>query len=173
MTASLKLYEYGDALDEIRAQLFDAEGEITPELEAALTDAEGDFSWKAERVALFVRELQSNAKAVKDESCRLALRAAQYERTAEGLKRYLQREMERVEIPRVDGKLINVRLQKSPPSVVSTLDENALREIPAAYVTLVPESYRLNAKQVIEAWKSGAEIPAGIEVTQNLHIRIS
>lgn len=173
MTATLKLYEYADALDEIRAQLFDAEGDLTPEIEAALNEAESDFATKAERVALFIRELQSNAKAVKEEATRLSQRAAQYERTAEGLKHYLQREMERVEIPRVDGKLINVRLQKSPPSVVSSLSEEDLEyNIPAAYVTVVPESFRLNAKAVIEAWKSGAELPTGLGVVQTQHVRI-
>lgn len=171
MTATLRLYEYADALDGIRAQLFDAEGDLTPEIEAALNAAESDFATKAERVALFIRELQSNAKAVKEEATRLTARAAQYERTAEGLKHYLQREMERVEIPRVDGKLISVRLQKSPPSVVSSLSEDALREIPAAYVAIVPESYRINAKQVIEAWKDGRPLPAGIEVVQGQHLR--
>lgn len=171
MTA-LKLYEVGDELEAVRSLLFENEGDLSPELEAALTEAEGSFNEKAERVALFIRELQSNAKAVKEEATRLSQRAAQYERTAEGLKHYLQREMERVEIQRVDGKLINVRLQKSPPSVVSTLSEEALREIPAVYVTLVPQSYRLNAKAVIEAHKAGAEIPPGIEVTQNFHLRI-
>ena len=172
MTA-LKLWELADAYDVIRAALYEAEGDLSPELEAALTEAEGSFNEKAERVALFIRELQSNAKAVKEEAQRLSCRAAQYERTAEGLKHYLQREMERVEIQRVDGRLVNVRLQKSPPSVFTTLPEDALKHLPAVYVTVQPEVWKLNAKAVIEAHKAGAELPVGVGVTQSQHLRIS
>lgn len=172
MTATLKLYEYGNALDELRAQLFDAEGELTPELEAALTEAEGSFNEKAERVALFIRELQSNAKAVKEEAQRLSSRAAQYEKTADGLKHYLQREMERVEVLRVEGKLINVRLQKSPPSVVTTLADEEIRLLPAHYVTRVPELWKINKEAAIAAYKEGEPLPFGVEIVQNFHVRI-
>lgn len=172
MTATLKLYEYADALDAIRSQLFDAEGDLSPELEAALNEAEGSFNEKAERVALFIRELQSNAKAVKEEAQRLNSRALQYEKTAEGLKRYLQRELERVEVLRVDGKLINVRLQKSPPSVVTSLADEEIKMLPANYVTHVPEAWRLNKDAAIAAHKEGQPLPFGIEVVQNFHVRI-
>lgn len=173
MTTALKLYEYADALAALLSGLYDAEGEITPEIEAALEQAEGEFDQKAERVALFIRELQSNAKAVKEESQRLSSRASQYERTAEGLKRYLQAQMERVEITKVEGKLVTVRLQKSPPSVFTTLPDDEIRHLPAHYVTHVPEAWRLNAKAVIEAHRAGAELPVGVGVTQSLHLRIN
>lgn len=175
MTAAptLKLWQIGDELEAVRGMLYEAEGELTPEIEAALESAEGAFEEKAERVALFIRELLSNAKAVKEEAQRLSGRAATYERTAESLKHYLQAQMERAEIPKVEGKLVTVRLQKSPPSVVSTLSDDELRfVVPAAFVTIIPETAKPNAKAIIETWKSGMSLPEGLSVVQSTHVRI-
>jgi hypothetical protein len=184
MTASLKLYEATDALDVVREWIYEhdeeiraMEGALPDELAELLAKAEGDFKAKAERVALFIRELLANAAAVKIEEERLTARRKHYERAADGLKRYLQGQMELAGIPKVEGKLCTLRLQKSPPGVIGnpTLDSLAYWKTTltwSRFVVTVPEQLRLDGRALIEAWKSGEEIPVGVEVVQGQHLRI-
>lgn len=177
MTAALTLYAWGNELDRVKEMLYAAEGEWTPEIEAEFEAVELGFTEKAERVALFIRELQSSAKAVKSETERLAARAKSFERAAENLKGYLLAQMERAEIPKVEGRLVTVRVQKSPPSVKTTLDQDTLGRMrsdlhTALFVKTVPESYGLDTEYVKAIWKNGKPLPEGIEVSQGVHVRI-
>ncbi len=180
MTTTLRLYEATDALDVVREWLYEhddeiraMEGALPDELAALLHEAEGDFKTKVERVGLFIRELIANANAVKAEEERLSLRRKHYEKSAEGLKGYLLMEMQRAEIPKVEGKLVTVRVQKSPPSVQSSLTPDELRSIEDTWVQIVPESRRLNSAAVIAHWKATEESPIdGVTVSQKAHVRI-
>lgn len=182
MSAStLRLYEASEAVEYLRDCLYELEGELTPEIEELIEKAEGDFNAKVERVVLFIREMNTNAKAIKEEAARLTARAAQYEKTAAGLKTYLQLQMERAEIPKVEGKLASARLQKSPPSVVGDATVEQLRNLietgSPQFVTVVPEQLALNKKEVIAWWKATGDLGplglAGVAVEQHNHVRIS
>lgn len=182
MTATtLKLYETSEAVEYLRSCLYELEGEWTPEIEELLDKAESDFNAKVERVVLFMRELDANAKAVKEEAARLSARAAQYQKTSASLKAYLQLQMERAEIPKVEGKLASARLQKSPPCVVGEASDEQLRNLLATgagqFVTVIPEQLRLNAKEVIAWWKATGDLGplglTGVAVEQHTHVRVS
>lgn len=185
MTATLKLYEMTDALNVVREWVYEndeairaMEGALPDELAELLSQAELDFSAKAENVALFIRELLSSAKAVKEERDRLDARARHYERAAEGLKNYLKFEMQRADIPKVEGKLVTVRLQKNAPAVKVMLDQDTLGRMrseldTAMYVVTVPESYRVDTDYAKAMWKAGKELPEGIAVEQGQHVRIA
>jgi hypothetical protein len=179
----LKLYDTVDALliveewiyeheDELRA----SEGVLPQELADLLAAAQVDFKTKTERVALFIRELLSNAVAVKEEEKRLILRRQHYEKAAEGLKGYLLHELERAGEVKVEGQLATVRVQKSPPAVTCELPQDelaALSLMTTGLITVVPVSYRVNRDGVLEAYKAKHMLPAGIIVSQGTHIRIS
>lgn len=178
---AMKLYEATDALDVVRDWIFEhdeeiraAEGALPDELAALLDQAEGDFRTKAERVGLFIRELVANSKAVKEEADRLAARAKHYDKAGEGLKRYLQIHMELADIPKIEGKLVTVRLQKSPPSIVGVASQDDLAKLDGGFTLFAPATFRLDGRAYIEAWKRGEapEIP-GVGVTQSQHLRIS
>lgn len=184
MTATLKLYETVDALQVVREWVYEndeairaAEGALPDELAALLESAEIDFKVKTENVALFVRELLANAAAVEAERNRLDARVSHYKKAAESLKGYLKGQMERADIPKVEGRLVTVRLQKNPPAVkvLATQEElAAMRDElhTSLFVTVVPESYRVDTDYVKAVWKNGAELPAGITVEQGQHLRI-
>lgn len=184
MSATLKLYEYTDALDVVKAWVLEhddeiraAEGAIPDELAELLSSAELGFSEKAENVALFIRELLANAEAVKAEKNRLDARVRHYERAAESLKGYLKEQMQRADIPKVEGKLVTVRVQKNPPSVKVLLDQetlSAMRDKPETmlFVQTVPESYRVDTDYVKALYKNGTQLPQGITVEQGCHVRI-
>lgn len=191
--SSLRLWEAGDAIeivrdwldehdDEIRAN----EGAIPDELAELLAKVEGDFNRKAERVALFIRELQATAKAIKEEEERLRDRRKSRECAVDRLKRYLELQMLEHTIPRIEGKLVTLRIQKNPPSVTNTLTQEQLaelhRRVPEA-VTFHPATYAINARYIIDLAKfPDPDDPKksvyvspleGVEVTQGASLRIA
>lgn len=182
MIATMKLYEATDAIEIVRDWIFEHdeelranEGVLPDELAELLAQVEGDFATKAERVALFARELAATGKAIKEEEERLRARRKSMENTVDGLKRYLETNMLIAEKMRIDGKLVTLRIQKNPPHVDGELSQEELcilDMMESPFVSVVPATFRLDAKLVIEAWKAGAEIPAGLAVSQGASLRI-
>jgi vacuolar-type H+-ATPase subunit E/Vma4 len=177
--ATVRLYDLAEAREILSQFLEETEGEVTPEIEALLDQLDGQVTEKVERVGLYIREQVVTAAAIKEEEQRLSARRKALERAVEGLKNYLQRQMERLGKTKVDGLLCTVALQKSPPSVRCTLDGFGLvqllesgDETKASLVTLVPESYKVNGTAVLAAYKAGQELPNGIAVEQGQHVRI-
>jgi hypothetical protein len=115
---------------------------------------------KVERVGLYIREQLVTAAAIKEEEQRFAARRKALERAVEGLKNYLQRQMERLGTTKVDGLLCTVALQKSPPSdadLQSAIAERA-RDLHVIYpevVERVPETFVLNTKAVARRAEAG------------------
>ena len=169
----MKLYEATDALEEVRAMLDASEGEWTPEIEAAFAAAEGDFTAKAERVALFVRDRLAMASANTAHAEFHTARARTYTRTADGLKAYLHRELERAGKTKVEGTLVTIALQNNPPSVIAPAwDEDALKGMAPQFVTRKPETFTLDKRAILAAAKAGEPYPDGIEIVQSQSLRI-
>jgi hypothetical protein len=148
---------------------------LTPELEAELDALTLAGSEKIERVALYIREQLATARAIKEEEDRIKARRQAAEKSADSLKRYLERNMERLHVERVDGLLCTVALQSNPPAVVSQLDEPALRNLVMTdpdLVTHVPESFTLNKRAVLDLHRAGGTLPVGVLVTVGSSLRI-
>ena len=181
--ATLRLYEATAQLDVVRDWLIESGGELTPEIEALLGEAGEAFNAKAERVALFIQELLATSAAVKQERERLEKLEKSYANGAKSIKAYLQREMERAGVEKVEGTLAKIRLQNSPPSVKCVLDDvdedvrqDRLRTAfmdGAEWVIEVPASYRLDTNIIKAYAKSGAPLPEGVTVEQSRHVRIA
>lgn len=179
--AALKLWEAGDAIEIVRVWMEEHdeeiranEGVIPDELAELLAQVEGDFKTKAERVALFVRELSANGKAIKEEEDRLRDRRKSFESQASRLKLYLEMQMLAHGVPRVDGKLVTLRIQKNPPAVHHELTQDDLRLVLEEYVRVVPETRSLNKEAVLAHWKQTGESPIdGVTVTQGASLRIA
>lgn len=197
MTAvSLRLWEATDAIEIVREwidehdeELRANEGVFPPELAELLDRVSTDFETKAERVALFVRELVATGKAIKEEEDRLRARRKSIENTVDGLKRYLEMNMLIAEKMRIDGRLVTLRIQKNPPSctVEREIPEDelatwhALDERLVVYIPPQPARYSLNPSGVITASKqidakgkvTGYESPIdGVVVAQGASLRI-
>lgn len=168
------LYALADAREVLDRIVDDAEGELTPEIEAALDALDGAVTEKIERVALYIRERSARGKAVKEERDRLDAIVKREERTADSLKAYLMRNMERIGKTKVDGLLAAVAIQANPFSVKTVLDSDTLKthfgEWP--FVVEVPASYRIDRDQVLALHKVGESLPDGIVVERGSHIRI-
>jgi len=156
----MKLYELAEAFQ----RLTDMEDEA---FEVALGQLSGEISDKVENVAKVVRTLEAEANVYKQEIDHL-LNAAQarLNRTT-ALKQYLLANMEAVGIDKVKGALFTVSVLDSPPSC-QILDEEA---VPLEYKERI-ESWKIDRKGLIAAWKAGGDIPPGAVITQGRHIRI-
>lgn len=185
MATGLKLYEAVEALglvngwiDEHADELLAAGGELSPELAELLDQAEGDFAEKVERVALKVRSLEAEAAAIKVEEARLSQRRKAVENAAASLKQYLHRGLDAAGEKKVKGTLVTVALQANPPAVAGELTREQLEERymeskgADPFVTLVPESFTLNKKAVLEAFRAERPLPEGVSVVQGVSLRI-
>jgi hypothetical protein len=195
MTATaIRLYEATDAIEIVRDWILEHdeelranEGTLPDELAELLAKVEGDFATKAERVALFVRELVTTGKAIKLEEERLYARRKAMENAADRLKRYLEMNMLIAEKMRIDGKLVTLRIQKNPPHLerdreLSQEELTTLHSIDSTLVLFTPASYALNGAAVIAVSKKidekgkvvGYESPIeGLRVVQGASLRIA
>lgn len=165
--ASLTLYELGDEIQALLDEVVSQDGEITPEQEARLAALEGDFQAKAEKIALYYRNLRVLAEAGRAEAERVAHLAAAKARAADRLKGYLHREMQRLEMTRVETARVRIRRQRnSQPSVIL---EVAPDELPVRYQRLTVEP---NRALLLESWREGRELPSGVRVEVGEHLRI-
>jgi hypothetical protein len=180
---TVHLYDLANARAILDEFLAETEGEVTPALEELIEQLDGDVTDKVERVALYIREQLATAAAVKEEEARLAARRKSHERAAEGLKNYLQRQLERLGKTKVDGVLCTVALQPSPPSVKSTLTQQQLQDLWDTHegdvigvwrplLVEIPEQYALDKRRVLDAYKAGQRLPDGVSIEQSAHLRI-
>lgn len=174
--ARMTLAEAVEALMISESWLEEAGGELTPEIESILDTAEGDLKEKVERVALKVRQLDGMAKAIGEEAERLYARSKARANAAKSLKAYLERCLEAAGLSRVDGLLVTVAMQTNPPSltVPESCDLRALYEAGALGIELVPESFKVNKRDVLDRVKQDGEgiLPSGWTVTRTTSLRI-
>jgi hypothetical protein len=180
------LYEYTEQLavidgwiDEHAEAIAAAGGELPAELVELLDGAIAGQTQKLENVMGYVISLEATAAAVALEEKRLAQRRKALEAKAARLRDYAKLHMETTGRTSIDGALLSLRIQKNPPSVRCALTSEQLAELyftagalPGDCITEVPASYALDKRAVLERWKSGGELPAGIAVEQGTRLVI-
>jgi hypothetical protein len=157
---SMRLYEIGSAYQ----MLLEIQEEN--EFQQALDDLIDNFDDKVESVAKVVRTLEAEGKMFAEEIGRLEGARQARQNRAESLKRYLLTEMQAIGRDKVQGKLLSVAIQQSPPAC-KVIDENL---IPSEYKEEVA-TWRVDRKAIIEVWKSGETLP-GVGMSQGCHVRI-
>lgn len=157
----MKLYE----LAQNYAQLL----EMAEEMESdALVDTlealQGEIEEKAENIAKLIKNLEADAKIIKEEEQRLADRRRSIESKVTRLKEYLQQQLEVAGLQKVKRPTITVAIQANPPSVEIS-DEKL---IPSEF--MIPQ-YKVDKKSILERLKNGEEIP-GAKLVQGRGVRI-
>ena len=150
----MKLYELSTAYVALRDLI--EEGQ---DFEESLNQISDEFDYKVESVAKMVREFEAEAKALSEEGKKFMERANAANNKAASLKSYLLNEMQAVGKDKIEGKLLKVALQKSPPSC-HVINE---AEIPADFIRIIPEQREPDKKAIIDAWKQGTVVP-GVEI---------
>lgn len=164
----LTLYEMTGALADLR-DLLDA-GDLTDDEQAQAEEMAARLldeliPAKVENYCRFMRSLDLEAAAFKDEERRLTERRQVRERLAERLKRRLFAQLQAAELRKLKAGTFAVSIQASPPSAY-IVDEAAL---PATY--LVPQPAQVNKRAVLDALKAGEAVPGAL-LMQNEHLRI-
>ena len=143
----MKLYELTagwNRLREVLESLTDPD-EIASFQVAADEIAQG-IQDKAENLAVFVKELQADAEALKAEEKALKERRAAVEHKAERLTEYLMHELRTAGVDRVDGVRARISLRRNPPRVVVRSLE-ALRAVANAW-----KPYRYDESNLDKTW---------------------
>lgn len=136
-------------------------------VEEAIQKVESSIEEKAQNIAVFIKSLDADADTIKAEEKRLADRRRAIENRRDGIKQYLQQQMELAGLDKVKGSTHTISLQNNPPSVQIT----DVDKIPGKFLTLIPEQYVPNKKELAEALKAGEDVE-GAELTRGKSLRI-
>jgi chromosome segregation ATPase len=157
----MKLYE----LAQNYSHLLEMAEEMDPEvLKDTLSSIQEEIEDKAENIAKLIRNLEADAKIIREEEKRLAERRQSIEKKIDYLKQYLQEQLEVAGLQKVKRPTITVAIQYNPPSV-EIADENL---IPSDYK--IPQ-FKIDKKSIMERLKNGEEIP-GCSLKQTKGVRI-
>lgn len=161
----MTLYELTQGIEEALEGAIDPEtGEIiASDLFEAYEALELQRNEKIENIGLFIKNLEADAKAIREEEKALASRRKTCENKAESLKQYLQFCLhgEKFQSPR-----LAVSFRKSQKVDV---DENRLAEIPEQY--LRHKDPEVDKTAVKEALKAGETVP-GCTLVDNVSMII-
>jgi hypothetical protein len=131
----------------------------------ALEMLTGQIDIKVTNIALLVKQLQAEERALADEIGRLQDKWQARQNKIEWLKRYMLEAMQLANITKTTDVRAEVRLQANPPSV-NIVDEKA---IPADY--WLPQEPKLDKAGIRDMLKEGRPIP-GAELVQTVGVRI-
>lgn len=158
----MKLYELTQNYVQLLEVAEEIESDALVDTLEALQDAIED---KAENIAKLIKNLEADAKIIKEEEQRLAERRRAIEAKVDKLKMYLQEQLETAGIEKVKRPTITVAIQVNPPSV-DVIDETA---IPSDF--LIPQAPKLDKRSILERLKKGEAIP-GVTLKQTKGVRI-
>jgi hypothetical protein len=167
--SALKLYEINEQIAAILARAAENDGVLSDADLDALTLLEIAFPQKVESVALYVRTLLAQAEVVGSEVDRLAARQKALQREADGLKDYLHRQLLERGESKVAGKLVTIAVQNNAPAVKLSINAT---DLPPAYQRVIPSKVEPDKTALLEAYKAGEHLPAGVEVVVGSHVRI-
>ena len=149
----MTLYEINEAIQTALEAAIDPEtGEIIDDtLLAEYDQLQLDRETKIENIGCFIKNLEADAKAIKEEAKNLTARAKAAENKADHLRDYLQfcLQGEKFQSPRL---AVSFRHTKKVE-----IDENRLFDIPEEYLRY--KDPEVDKKRVGEALKAGESIP--------------
>lgn len=132
----------------------------------SLNEIEDNIKDKADNVVRFIRNLESEANAIKEEEKRLAEMRKKREKQVENLKQYLFDFTKVADGQKIKGSIFTVSIKKNPASVV--IDD--LEAIPEEYkrVKTVVEANKTLLKKVL---KENEVAGAHLEQKESLNIK--
>ena len=136
------------------------------DLLATIEKVDSDFTDKAINVALFIKELNSQAEAIKQARAEMATRQVKLENRAENLTEYLKFHMERNEKVHIADAQVELKLKRNPFSV--TVDNEA--EIPRDYFRR-KEVLAIDKALIRQDIDKGIEVP-GARLTSKIRLEI-
>lgn len=164
MTALYVLaYEYRLAADYL------AESDLDEQtLSDTLDSLSGEMETKAVNVAMFARNLEATAAAIKEAESAMSTRRKAIENRAASLRAYIQKAMEATGIKKIEGVHFALTLRANPPSV----DVFDAAQVPATYMRQKPPPPPEPDKAAIKAaLQAGQDVP-GAKMTQGQRLEV-
>jgi len=128
----------------------------------------GELEIKATNVAMYIRNLEASAEAIKQAEKQMADRRKAKEAKAERIKSYLLDNMLRTGISKIDCPYFSISIRKNPPAV-EVLNPDA---IPAEYLDIPPmPAPVLNKNRLKDDLKNGVVVE-GARLTQGHSLQI-
>ena len=127
----------------------------------------GDLIEKGKNVAAVFRNLESDAKQIKEAEQQLAERRKAIEKRAASLKEYLKTNMEVAGIHKIECPWFVVSIAKNPEALI--VDD--MEAIPRDYLNEVPASFVIDNARIKQALKDGYTVP-GARLTRGTSLRI-
>lgn len=168
-----KLYELGEqyrAFNQFVDAAWDRDDLSEDDLQMyieTLESIQDEISVKVENIAKFMKNIEGDIKAFKEEEERLAKKRKYLQNKYDGLKSYTQSVLEVNKIDTVNAGIFKVKLQKNPPSL-NILDES---KVPDTYK--IPQPAKIDSKAILADVKAGKNIEGVELVTDKKHLRIS
>ncbi len=163
----MTLYELSDAIERFAAGI--ENGEIPEEAIADTLDSmEMDFNAKADGIACIIKDKQTHAKAIREESKKQERRAKSLENQVEYLQKYLSAQMQRTGIMKIETTRNSISFHLSERTVIEDA-EAFMRDNPGYCREKV--SWTIDKTAIRDALKSGQEIK-GAHLEQSLNIQI-
>jgi replicative superfamily II helicase len=158
----MKLYELAQNYAQLMEMAEEMESDALVDTLEALQDAIED---KVENIAKLIKNLEADAKIIKEEEQRLADRRRSIESKVARLKEYLQEQLEVAGLQKVKRATITVAIQNNPPSV-EIADEKL---IPSEF--MIPQNPKIDKQAILERLKNGEMVP-GCSLKQTKGVRI-
>lgn len=146
----VKLHQLTDEGLKLQEIIESSEGDFSK----ALIDFQGEFNEKVVSLGMVYRNIQAEVGVYKAESKRLADIAASKEKRAEGLRVYVEREMEQLGIESIKGDTFSVKFRKLPPIVV--IENQDI--LPKEYIRITPEVKEPEKKKLLEDLSNGIKV---------------
>ena len=158
-----KLYEINSELEKLWEQAVDPEtGEVSEELDAQIEALQMEKDQKVENVALWIKNLKSDADRMKEEAKKLTDRATATNNKAERLKAFLEYILggEKFQTPRV-----NISYRTSNSVEVINIDK-----VPPEFLRL--KDPEVDKTAVKAAFKEGQDVPGcGLVAKRSMTIK--
>ncbi|WP_339193884.1 siphovirus Gp157 family protein [Paenibacillus sp. FSL P4-0176] len=132
-----------------------------------LESIEDEVSVKVENIVKFMKNIEGDIEAYKNEEKRLEKKRKYLQNKFDGLKNYMQTTLEIGNIDKVNAGTFKVKLQTNPPSI-NIIDP---KKVPDKYKTA--QDPKIDSKALLKDVKNGLEVEGAVLVTDKKHIRIS
>jgi len=138
------------------------------DISKALIDFQGEFNTKVVSLGMVYRNIQAEVGVYKAESKRLADIAVSKEKRAEGLRVYVEREMEQLGIESIKGDTFSVKFRKLP-DVVEIVDEE---QVPHDFCKHTPEKWTPIKDKIEDEFKQGNKVDGAKWITDRKKLEI-
>jgi hypothetical protein len=162
------LYELSTEYQQIQNKLLESDFDEQT-IADTLESVSGDLTAKAVNVAMFIKNIDATAEAIKQAEKEMAERRKALEKKAESIRDYLKYNMQACNMTKIECPYFALTLKKNPPAVVVD-DVDAIPN--NLFVCPEPPLPFPDKKAIAQLLKEGVEVPgAHLEQSERLEIK--